>query len=163
VELEIRRAKPEDAAAIAAVHVGSWRETYHGVFPAEKLADLSVEERAEFWSRTLPESSTFVACDGGGVVGFVNAGPSRDPAGVAEIYCLYLLRSHQRRGAGRDLMRACLAEPGPDEVVLWVLESNAGARRFYEKEGFVADGASKPAGIFGCQAPKIRYRRSRHA
>ena len=36
-EVAIRRAEPGDAAAIAAVHVAAWRETYAGLVPERML------------------------------------------------------------------------------------------------------------------------------
>ena len=39
----IRVAGVGDAAAIAAVHVEAWRETYVGIVPAQVLAGLSVD------------------------------------------------------------------------------------------------------------------------
>lgn len=52
------------------------------------------------------------------------------------------------------------AKPGDAAAVAAV---HAGALRFHGKTGFVADGASKPAGTFGSRAPGIRTRRERHA
>ena len=43
----IRVAGVADAAAIAAVHVGAWRETYVGIVPVQVLAGLSVDRRTE--------------------------------------------------------------------------------------------------------------------
>ena len=43
--LTVRPAIPEDAPAIARVHVASWRETYAGIVPDEFLASLKVERR----------------------------------------------------------------------------------------------------------------------
>ena len=39
----IRVAEVADAAAIAAVHVEAWRETYVGIVPVQVLAGLSVD------------------------------------------------------------------------------------------------------------------------
>jgi len=41
----IRPATPEDARAIAEVHVASWRYAYRGLLPDDVLDRLSVEER----------------------------------------------------------------------------------------------------------------------
>jgi hypothetical protein len=45
------RACPDDAEAIARVHVDSWRTTYQGILPDEVLAGLSVERRRAFWAK----------------------------------------------------------------------------------------------------------------
>ena len=44
----IREASPTDAAAIARVHVDSWRTTYAGIVPADYLANLSYTRREQF-------------------------------------------------------------------------------------------------------------------
>jgi hypothetical protein len=48
---------------------------------------------------------------------------------------------------------------GFDQVILWVLDSNARARRFYEAGGWRADEAAKQDDSFGVPMTKVRYRR----
>jgi GNAT superfamily N-acetyltransferase len=48
-----------------------------------------------------------------------------------EVYSLYVLASHYGTGAAQALM-AAVESPR----VVWLLEDNARARRFYEKMGF---------------------------
>jgi len=56
-EIAVRLATREDAAAIAAVHVESWRVAYEGVFPdAAVTADLG--RRREAWRRYIEEPSS---------------------------------------------------------------------------------------------------------
>ncbi len=43
-----------------------------------------------------------------------------------------------------------------NEVILWVLKQNGGARRFYEKCGFVFDGTEKESTL-GKILTEIRY------
>jgi len=43
--LAIRPAKPEDASAIAKVHVDAWRETYLHIVPQEHLDKLTYAEK----------------------------------------------------------------------------------------------------------------------
>src|ERR1041385_8579918 len=52
----IRPAAPEDAPAIARVHVESWRTTYRGIFPQGLLDGLSIEDRARSWNEVLGNS-----------------------------------------------------------------------------------------------------------
>ncbi|MGO9782501.1 MAG: N-acetyltransferase family protein [Streptosporangiaceae bacterium] len=63
--------------------------------------------------------------------------PARSPA--AELYALYVAPACWSTGAGRALMGRVLEEAQADghpRIVLWVLEQNARARRFYERAGF---------------------------
>jgi ribosomal protein S18 acetylase RimI-like enzyme len=103
----IRTAQIADAEGIAGMHVDAWPETYRGIVPGEILNELSYERRAQNWKRSIGERHRclFVAEDAGRIAGFVNAGPARDaPAGFdSEIYAIYLLPAHQRRGTGAAL------------------------------------------------------------
>lgn len=147
--ISLRPATLADAAAIGALHVASWRETYGGVLPNEALADLSVESRTAMWCGVLgdPDApgnmSVFVAETDGRIVGFGACGRQRDralsEAGFGgEIGAIYVFRAHQHRGAGRAIMAAmarALSGLGHDAASLWVLRDNGPARGFYEALG----------------------------
>ncbi|MEY9784584.1 GNAT family N-acetyltransferase [Sinorhizobium fredii] len=49
---------------------------------------------------------------------------------------LYVLPTHQGRGVGASLLN--VARTGAAQLSLWTFQRNRGARRFYEKHGFVA-------------------------
>lgn len=147
--MEFRNAVPDDAPALAALHVASWRETYHGLLPEAMLAGQSVTARADMWRMILQGpvaagvANVFMALDKSSIVGFGACGPQRDPAlqqlGFGgEIGALYILRSHQHRGAGRTIVSmaaAALASRAQTGMALWVLGGNVAARDFYERLG----------------------------
>jgi hypothetical protein len=54
----VRRAVVEDAEAIAAVHVASWRAAYRGLIDQEVLDRLSVEQRAQAHRALLADASS---------------------------------------------------------------------------------------------------------
>lgn len=150
--MAIRAATPEDAPAIARVHVDSWRTTYRGLLPDQVLAGLSVPEREASWLHRLeasvpnsPSGSVFVAEDPTGeIVGFAAGGPSRgkDSAYAGELYAIYVLQEHQRKGIGRSIMNRVVEELrafGCGSMVVWVLKGNP-AERFYRHLG------GKPSG-----------------
>jgi len=137
----IREATPDDARAIAAVHVSSWQSTYRGLLNDAYLDSLSVDDHAGRWQRLLASGTgdTFVALEGPDVVGFASCGRERDqdPIYLGELYAIYLLRDHQRRGLGRRLVRAAaerLLELDYRSMLIWVLADNP-ARAFYEALG----------------------------
>jgi ribosomal protein S18 acetylase RimI-like enzyme len=142
--MRIRRARKEDAEAIARVHVESWRSTYRGIIAADFLANLSLENHAERWREILRTQNqkdyTFVADNTDGqIAGFISGGPQRDLKihYEAELYALYLLESAQRRGLGRRLVLAAtshLLRDGFKNTLVWVLENNP-SRKFYEALG----------------------------
>ena len=159
----IRRARPADAHALAAVHVRSWQAAYRDLLPADFLAGLSVADRAERWRTRLRDepAGTVVAEVGGELVGFASVGPSRDadlsPAEWLELNTIYLLPETWGTGlAGRLLAAALVAQR---RYFLWVFEGNARARAFYRKAGFLPDGASKQLIIAGTTLTEIRFRR----
>jgi ribosomal protein S18 acetylase RimI-like enzyme len=140
----IRPAKLEDAPAIARVHVASWQSTYQGMLPDEFLASLSEIGYAERWKRVIAEGSSkvYVAEDGGEVVGFASGGRERagETGYLGELYAIYVIDAAQRRGFGRELVRASVAglrELGLDDMIIWVLRDNQPARSFYERLGGV--------------------------
>jgi hypothetical protein len=47
--MQIREATMADVAAIASVHVESWRTTYKGLLPDDYLANLTYAQREPRW------------------------------------------------------------------------------------------------------------------
>lgn len=148
----MRRAVPEDASAIAQIHVRSWQVAYRGLVPDDVLDGLSVAQRERFWRGASAAGQEAVAVFVGAVdeevVGFCAvAAPSRDEdaaATVAEIGAIYVDPRMWRNGVGKALMDAALAELRADgwrSVTLWVLAENHPARQFYARFRFACDGA----------------------
>lgn len=55
-----------------------------------------------------------------------------------EIYAIYILELFQRRGLGKQLMKTAvqrLVKQGLNSMVIWVLEGNEQAAKFYEQHG----------------------------
>ncbi len=166
-----RRARPSDVAAIARVHVDAWRAAYAGLVPQAHLDALSVENRRKLWERLIrtppdPRHATFVSARGDAVLGFADAGPARggelDPDRVGEVTSIYLRPDVVGTGLGRALMAHALrhlARRGFREAVVWVLEGNERARRFYRAAGFVEDGGRTVWRGSGAELPEIRARR----
>lgn len=160
--MPVRPAAVADAAAIAAVHTRTWQAAYEHVFGAERLAAIDVSRRVAGWERELARGETvLVVEEGGRVVAFVSIGASRELAGVGELYAIYALPEAWGTGAGAELMRAAIEAmraQGYGEAVLWVLEDNPRARRFYEREGWAADGSRKEDEFLGTRVAEVRYR-----
>jgi GNAT superfamily N-acetyltransferase len=166
----VRRATVADAAAIAAIHVATWRVAYRGHVPQEHLDDLDAARSERGWATGLrdaqPPGATAVLVDDGTVIGFVNFSACRDddcdPTEVGEVNAIYLSPRHWGTGGGRLLMAAALRElarAGFREAILWVLATNARARRFYEAGGWRPDGAVKTDDSRGFPLVEARYRR----
>lgn len=142
--VRIRRARSSDAAAIAGVHVETWRTAYPGLVPSHVLARLSLPGQAQEWARQLArlrhaESILVAERPGTGVVGFGSCGAARVGrlAHDAEIYTLYVAPEQQNQGIGRALLLrlfAALASQGFGAAMVWVLAQNP-SRFFYEAMG----------------------------
>jgi ribosomal protein S18 acetylase RimI-like enzyme len=160
----IRQAQPEDAESIALVHVRGWQSAYRDVFPGEALAGLSVEQRAQMWRGQIASGGAVIVAEENAVVqGFAAVGPSQDEEaeGFGELYAIYVEPSLWGRGIGRELCRAAeeaLRRGGFGEAILWVLEDNPRARRFYEAIGWRTDGM-RTIEILGVEVPELRYRK----
>jgi L-amino acid N-acyltransferase YncA len=141
--MQIRKARPSDAPAIARVHVDSWKTTYAGIVPEEVLAQLSYDGRADRWNEILADATgdfVFVAeTEEGRVVGFVCGGKERSSDAVyqGEVSAIYLLEAYQGKGIGRRLIAAAAQEllaRGFRRMLVWVLDANP-SRGFYEALG----------------------------
>lgn len=167
--MRVRDAEPDDAEAIAEVHVASWRAGYRGLVPDEILDGLSVEQRTTNWRGWLtdrqPRSYILVADadDGPGVHGFVSGGRCRDAGSddaTGEVNALYAAPAAWGRGVGRALLRHAevrLWDAGFTQASLWVLAGNARGRHFYESAGWQPDGAMQTEAKVA-HRPEHRYR-----
>jgi GNAT superfamily N-acetyltransferase len=167
----IRKAKPADAMAIATVYVRSWQAAYPGLVPQPFLDSLTPERQLGPWQTILvsprsPVGGALVLVTGEErVIGFASFGPTRDEdiedEHVAEVMTLYLDPSVWSEGAGAMLLKESveeLARVGYRLATLWVLETNARARGFYEHMGWRPDGVSKLHDWNAFVATDVRYR-----
>jgi ribosomal protein S18 acetylase RimI-like enzyme len=163
--ISIRAATSADATDIIAVRLASWQATYGPYLPPHAWDEFDQPGRTARLAESIETGSTrvLVATTAASIVGYTFSGACRDddvPDGTGEVYAIYVHPSAWSTGAGRALMTATLDALGKIPVVLWVLEVNARARRFYELAGFEPDGAVKPADMpGGVTMPELRYRR----
>src|SRR3954447_20595306 len=106
----LRAAEEADAGPIATAHMRSWRTAYRGILPDEFLDTLSIPEREQRMREVLasrrPERHVWVIESDQGVLGFSDAGPSREddaPSEAGEVYAIYLDPSAVGQGLGREL------------------------------------------------------------
>jgi GNAT superfamily N-acetyltransferase len=166
-DLTIRSAFAADIPAIAAIHVAGWQATYRGILPDALLDSLSVEQRIALWTDWIAGDRvhTLVASTDSGVIGFTRLCPAQPlaspPPNSAEVSHLYIHPSSQKIGAGSALFAQALElarSEGYGVLLLWVLEVNERARRFYERFGLQPDGARRTdPGFLGNDAVEVRY------
>ena len=170
-DLVIRPATPDDAPAIARIHIRGWQQAYRGQLPDSFLEalDSSLERRTTYWAAQIEGADrggrrVIIAEHEGSPVGFATFGPAEGEAPdrqLGEVYAIYLDPAHWSQGYGRALFQAAtegLRGAGFKQAVLWVLESNARARRFYERAGWKPDGETKRDERGPVVLDEVRYR-----
>lgn len=141
LSIDIRRADPQDANAIAAVHDCAWRGAYTGIIPHRALNRMIGRRGPRWWANAIRRSATVLVLEvGGEIAGYATLGRNRakELGQDGEIYELYLSPEYQGIGFGRRLFQAArdmLAAHGFKGLVVWALEDNSGALAFYEGAG----------------------------
>lgn len=153
-----RWAVPEDAEALADVHIATWQKAYEGILPSDFLTGLDRRGRVRFWNRQLRRGAR-VSVTGNPVAGFCYAGDS-EAEGWGEIYAIYVRPEHWGEGLGHALFVAGqdhLRDRGHDRALLWVLRDNRRARDFYERQGWSVGRPIRVEDIGGIQVTEVRY------
>jgi GNAT superfamily N-acetyltransferase len=166
MEVALRPATPEDTAGLARISVDSWRVAYRGLVPQDYLDALTYEEREQGWVGRLGQAGLepwVLLVDGriGGFVTLVEARPDDGGPAVGELEGIYLHPNLFGLGLGRRLMELALERllaRGHTEAVLWVLDGNRRAERFYRAAGWQREDSIRPHPRLG--VPLRRYRRS---
>ncbi|WAB85206.1 GNAT family N-acetyltransferase [Microcella daejeonensis] len=149
-EFAIRAPRTDEVEVLADLHLRTWKETYGGAFPASAWGQAAREQRLRMWdaicNRPRPADRFAVAERDGELIGIAGSGASMDDAPVREkhLFFIYLLAAEQGSGAGQALLDTVVSS---EPASLWVLEGNARAIAFYERNGFVFDGARQPTGF----------------
>ncbi|HEX3904918.1 MAG TPA: GNAT family N-acetyltransferase [Polyangia bacterium] len=136
--------------------------------PDAYLDGLRADDRAArytFGDVGPQRPATIVAVEAGLIRGFATTGPARDAdaAGAGELLALYVDPGSWHQGVGRGLIAAArrkLHQQRYGEAILWVLEGNDRAARFYASDGWVPDGTRRIETIWGVSASDLRYRRA---
>ncbi len=133
----IRVARPGDGPRLTAIDAVTW---------VPEVSPAPPPIGSPFFRPGVEPADTIVAVVDGEIAGYVLLGPPTPlpaSAHVQMVRGLAVDQSFQRRGVGRALVEAAIAEATARrarKVRLRVLRSNAGAQRLYEECGFVIEG-----------------------
>jgi GNAT superfamily N-acetyltransferase len=149
-------ARAKDAEALVRAHEASWDASLAPLV-GKTLGELAPRtERVERARATLAhppqDACAWVAEREGAIVGMAIASDT-------ELRDLYVVPAAWGTGVGAELMGVALdwiAARGAPEALLWVGEANLRARRFYEREGWAADGETRTSPLGPVE---LRYRR----
>ena len=142
--VRVRPATVSDAAEIADVYLASFHATYE--FP---LAHTDDEVRTWIRDVLVARGHAWVALDADDAVVAMMA------VNAGDLDQLYVRPDRLGQGIGRQLLDVAKAQ-SPDSLTLYTFQVNDRARRFYERNGFVAewfgDGSANEEG-----QPDVRY------
>lgn len=140
----VRPALVTDALAVSRALVDTRRTSNKTHLPESYLAILNPEKfEIEYRNAAASPSAReilLVAARGNSILGFIHGKPTVDAPGEnsIELKEIYIYPEAQRRGLGTELLEKFMNDArkmGVKEVFVWVLETNTGAREFYERLG----------------------------
>lgn len=146
-QITIRRATADDAVLISALATTTFFEAY---FVQDESANLAAYIYDSFKPETLraeiaaPDSRFFIISVDSRAVGYAKTIDNSRVEGIAgekviEIKRIYIVERFWGTGAGKTLLKYCIAdarERGFEQLWLGVWEENTRAQRFYLKFGF---------------------------
>jgi putative acetyltransferase len=154
--LRLRRIRPEDDAALAAVIRATMTE-FGATGAGHSINDPEVDHMSGAYADTRSAYWVLERDEGGRIVGGGGIGPlaGGDP-GTCELRKMYFLPEARGRGMGRRIAEEALAfakAAGYRTCYLETMQKMEGARALYEKLGFVRSATPKGhTGHFGCDA-----------
>lgn len=141
LSIDVRRARVEDAAGIAAVHDAAWRNAYRGILPGLELERMVERRGGAWWTKAIRRQVVVLVLEvDRRIVGYATLGPSRmrTLSYKGEIYEIYLLPEYQGLGLGRRLFqtaRRTLADLKFGGLAVRALRANDAAVGFYRRLG----------------------------
>lgn len=140
----VRLATDADRAVIAAIHYGSWHNSYADVAPPSVVTALSAVAVEQMWSEVplaSAEVQVHVATAGATVVGF--AAVDLSSAQQASIEALFVDPLHQRAGHASRLVADVAQQARAANVAVlqsWIPAVDAPRLQFFAQTGMAATG-----------------------
>jgi GNAT superfamily N-acetyltransferase len=161
----IRNASKDDAEILGLIYSQSYQAAFKDIIPDNILENIfSPERRTDGLMKELSEGTPVNAIlfYEDIPVGLLTYGKHKevdfDDSSI-EIWRIYLLPTYWGQNVGIDLLDWGIKEiegKGYKKIILWVLEENSRARKFYEKMGFIHDGVTRVINV-GKELTDLRY------
>lgn len=130
----VRNAGARHVAAIRALAIAAWRDTYRGLLRPETIeAFLDAAYSEQRLGERIREDLFLVAVRGDRILAYADAIEQPDRVDLAAIYALPEFRG---RGAGSALLDEILARLPGRPILADVLDGNRKGETFYEARGF---------------------------
>ena len=145
--MEVRQTRAADWAALRRLRLRALADA-PGAFASTLEAELAFPD--DVWRQRAgddPAAATFIASEAGDDIGLARIFAEPDPHGRTHLVSMWVDGGHRRRGVARALIDRAVrwaAERHAHEVILWVADENATARRLYEQVGFRPTGRRQP-------------------
>lgn len=159
--MEIRYiAKEDNLLEVSKIYESSWKYAYKGIIPQDYLDSIPTGQWANCIHKTGMNS--LVLIERGRMIGTAGFCKSRweEYSDYGEVVSIYFLPDYIAKGYGRLLLNKCIEELnqcGFRKVLLWVLEDNYRARKFYERNGFIDSGVFMDDNIGGKDVREVLY------
>ncbi len=128
----IQPVTPSNLMQAAAIHAESWQASHREICTPEFLALHTPERQARYLASEMEKGARLYLLTEEKPVGIVSVHDSR-------IENLYVLPSEQNKGYGTRLLTFAMQQC-TDCPTLWILNTNTGAKRLYERHGFQPTG-----------------------
>ena len=139
--LIIRKVKYEDIEQIVDINIKDWKKVYKGIIDDEILNNLNREEKIKKWREHYNIGNVIVAEENGTILGYCRYDDNAIYENTdidSEIIAIYVDCDKLGNGIGRKLIeyvKKDLKNKNKTKMVIWCLEKNQNARKFYEKMG----------------------------
>lgn len=159
----IRKVRAGDEVHLAYIQTKSWKAAFQDILSEEILQRTTEISRATAMYKRLLDAHIgngyILEVDGAShCIAWWDKARDDDVPDHAELICIHSLPDNWGKGYGTKMMEEVLGDiraAGYTKVMLWVFTGNDRARRFYEAQGFVTYGKTKPC----FETQEIRYER----
>lgn len=137
----IRKVKYGDIEQIVDINIKDWKKVYKGIIDDEILDNLNREEKIKKWREHYNIGNVIVAEENGTILGYCRYDDNAIYENTdidSEIIAIYVDCDKLGNGIGRALIeyvKKDLKNKNKTKMVIWCLEKNQNARKFYEKMG----------------------------
>ena len=137
----IRKVKYGDIEQIVDINIKDWKKVYKGIIDDEILDNLNREEKIKKWREHYNIGNVIVAEENGTILGYCRYDDNAIYENTdidSEIIAIYVDCDKLGNGIGRTLIeyvKKDLKNKNKTKMVIWCLEKNQNARKFYEKMG----------------------------
>ena len=134
--VEIIEVNDSHADIVGKVHSTAWKDTYREIFSTEYINQDTPEKRKQECIGALENkrSRYYLLFVQNVAIGIIKI--SFQPKNICEIQSIYFLKEYRANGYGSQAINFIKKEYSNYKIILWVLEQNHSAIRFYERNGF---------------------------